>query len=115
MAGKLKELTKPMLAGLDRLEATLMQPKAKAPQDVLAYPIMLNDKIAGLGSNVASADSKPTRNAYAVYDDLSAKIDRSVKEADELVEKNVAEFNAFIKHQELPAIILEKGAQKQAP
>ena len=115
MAGKMKELVKPMLADLDRLEATLMQPKAKAPQDVLAYPIMLNDKMAGLGSNVASVDSRPTRNAYVVYDDLSAKIDRSVKETDEVVEKKVAEFNTFVKTQELPAIILEKGARKQAP
>jgi hypothetical protein len=32
-----------------------MQPKAKAPQDVLAYPIQLNDKMAGLGSNISSS------------------------------------------------------------
>jgi hypothetical protein len=38
-----------------------MQPKAKAPQDVLAYPIQLNDKMAGLGSNISSSESKPTK------------------------------------------------------
>jgi hypothetical protein len=37
-----------------------MQPKAKAPQDVLAI-IQLNDKMAGLGSNISSSESKPTR------------------------------------------------------
>jgi hypothetical protein len=50
-----------------------MQPKAKAPQDVLAYPIQLNDKMAGLGSNISSSESKPTRNAYVVYEDLAMK------------------------------------------
>jgi hypothetical protein len=39
---------------LDKIESTLMQPKAKAPQDV-RYPIQLNDKMAGLGSNISSS------------------------------------------------------------
>ncbi len=107
LAGQMKTMTKAMLKDLDRLESTLMQPKAKAPQDVLAFPIMLNDKMAGLGSNVASADSKPTANAYVVYDDLASKIDQAVKEVNEIKEKGVSEFNKFIKDQQIPAINIE--------
>ena len=112
LANRMKEMTKTMLEDLDRLEATLMQPKAKAPQDVLAYPIRLNDKMAGLGSNVSSADSKPTLNAYVVYGELSSKIDRAVKEVQEIMEKKITDFNEFVKNQQIPAIIIGKGTGK---
>jgi hypothetical protein len=70
-----------------------MQPKAKAPQDVLAYPIQLNDKMAGLGSNISSSESKP-RNAYVVYEDLAMKIDAEIKKIKDIVDNDVKEFNA---------------------
>jgi hypothetical protein len=106
MSGKMKALTRSMMEDLDRLESTLMNKKAKAPQDVLAFPVMLNDKMAGLGSNVASAESKPTANAWVVYEDLAAKIDRAVKEVREILDIKIAEFNAFVDQEKIPAIIL---------
>ena len=112
MVSEMKVLTKPILADFDRLEATLMQPKAKAPQDVLAYPIMLNDKMAGLASNVASADSKPTANAYVVYADLASKIDKAVKEVNEIIETKVTGFNEFVRANQIPAISIEKSKSK---
>lgn len=112
LAGRMKEMTKAMLENFDRLESTLMNVKAKAPQDVLAYPIRLNDKMAGLGSNVASAESRPTANAYVVYADLAAKIDRAVFEVREISEKEVAGFNEFVKKEQIPAIIIDKGSGK---
>jgi hypothetical protein len=39
----------------------------------------LNDKMAGLGPNISSSESKPTRNAYVVYEDLAMKIDAEIK------------------------------------
>jgi hypothetical protein len=35
--------------------------------------------MAGLGSNISSSESKPTRNAYVVYEDLAMKIDAEIK------------------------------------
>ncbi len=107
MVNQMKKMTKTTLDNLDKIEATLMQPKAKAPQDVLAFPIQLNDKMAGLGSNISSSESKPTKNAYVVYDDLSAKIDAEIKKIKDIITDNVAAFNAFVAAQKIPAIILE--------
>jgi hypothetical protein len=45
---------------------------------VLAYPIQLNDKMAGLGSNISSS-VKTNQNAYVVYEDLAMKIDAEIK------------------------------------
>jgi len=108
LANQLKKKAKPITTSLDTLEATLMQPKAKAPQDVLAYPIRLNDKMAGLGSMVSDGESKPTKASYVVYEDLAKQIDAAVDKVREIADNDVAGFNAFIKELEIPAIILKK-------
>jgi photosystem II stability/assembly factor-like uncharacterized protein len=108
VVNQMKKMTKLTLENLEKVEATLMQPKAKAPQDVLAFPIQLNDKMAGLGSNISSSESKPTRNAYLVYEDLAAKIDIEIKKLKDIINKDVKEFNAFVFKQQIPAIILGK-------
>ncbi|MFV8331780.1 glycosyl hydrolase [Flavobacterium sp. GSP14] len=105
---QMKKMTKSTLENLDKIESSLMQPKAKAPQDVLAYPIQLNDKMAGLGSNISSSESKPTRNAYVVYEDLAVKIDSEIKKIKDIVDNDVKDFNAFVMKQQIPAIILDK-------
>ncbi|RTZ02156.1 glycosyl hydrolase [Flavobacterium sp. RSP49] len=105
---QMKKMTKSTLENLDKIESSLMQPKAKAPQDVLAFPIQLNDKMAGLGSNISSSESKPTRNAYVVYEDLAMKIDAELQKIKDIVDNDVKKFNAFVMKQQIPAIILDK-------
>ncbi|GAA4421553.1 hypothetical protein GCM10023187_57520 [Nibrella viscosa] len=107
MVSKFKPLTKPMLEELDQLEATLMQPKAKAVQDLLAYPIRLNDKLAGVASAVASADTKPTRASYVVYESLAAQVDAALGKLKELISKRIPAFNQMVAEQKIPAIRLE--------
>ena len=108
MANQLKKMSKPITDSLDILEATLMQPKAKAEQDILAYPIRLNDKMAGLGSMISYGESKPTKASYAVYEDLANKIDAAVAAVKEIADIKVADFNAFVKEKQIPAIIIGK-------
>jgi photosystem II stability/assembly factor-like uncharacterized protein len=105
---EMRKITKPIIADLDNLEATLMQPKAKAPQDVLAYPVMLNDKMAGLGNIISSGETKPTKGTYLVFEDLSKKIDLAVAKVNEILTTKVLDFNNFIKSNQIPAIILDK-------
>jgi hypothetical protein len=37
VVNQMKKMTKSTLENLDKIESSLMQPKAKAPQDVLAF------------------------------------------------------------------------------
>ena len=85
-----------------------MQPKAKAPQDVLAFPVMLNDKMAGVGSNVANSDTRPTASSYVVYNDLKNRIDAQLAKLKAIVDKKVPAFNKMVADEKIPAIILEK-------
>ncbi len=108
MAAKFKKEAKPINTELDEIEAQLMQPKAKAPQDVLAFPIMLNDKIAGLASDVAESDTKPTKVSYAIYDDLKAKLDVQLAKLKTIIDTKVPAFNKMVSDEKIPAILLDK-------
>ncbi|SOE19868.1 Sortilin, neurotensin receptor 3 [Spirosomataceae bacterium TFI 002] len=100
-------LTTPMLKKLDELETSLVQNKAKAVQDLLAYPIRLNDKMAGLANVVESAETKPTAGSYLVFEDLKTKIEATSASLKEIVSKEVPAFNQMVKENQLPAINLE--------
>ncbi|MEI7803449.1 MAG: glycosyl hydrolase, partial [Bacteroidota bacterium] len=64
VAHSLRDYTKPMLDTLDLIENNFVQLKAHAGQDVLKYPIMLNDKISALAGGANSADAKPSPQFY---------------------------------------------------
>ncbi|WP_077922963.1 sialidase family protein [Spirosoma sp. 209] len=103
-AEKFKKVTKPMLESLDELESTLMQPKSKAIQDALAYPIRLNDKLSGVGSVVSSAETKPTKSSYVVYEALEKQVGTALGKLKTIIEQQVPEFNRMVTEQRIPAI-----------
>lgn len=58
----------------DILEA-LVQMRIRDGNDVLSYPIRLNNRIASVGAVVGSADAPPTDQAVAAFDELSKELD----------------------------------------
>ncbi|MFZ5623440.1 MAG: WD40/YVTN/BNR-like repeat-containing protein [Gemmatimonadota bacterium] len=67
------------LAGrLSAIEGEIYQVKNRSGQDPLNYPIKLNNKIAALAGVVASTEARPTRQSYAVFEELSAALDRQL-------------------------------------
>jgi hypothetical protein len=103
-----QKITKPMLKNLDDLEQNLLQNKAKAMQDLLAYPIRLNDKMAGIAGVVSSADTKPTKASNDVFNDISNKIDKTSEKLKKIVDEDVPAFNNLVKQNQLPAINLKQ-------
>ena len=101
---KLKDQTKDMMKALEEIEGTLMQPKSKAGQDALNYAIQLNDKLAGVGSAVQSADTKPTKSSYEVYNDLAGKIDKQLEKVKIIMNKDVPAFNDAVRQADIKAI-----------
>ena len=64
-----------MMKAMTEIEEALVQTKAEATQDVLNFPIRLNNKLAALKSTVATGYGRPTAQQYAVYEDLASKTD----------------------------------------
>jgi photosystem II stability/assembly factor-like uncharacterized protein len=89
---------------LTAVEETLYQTKAKSGQDVLNYPIRLNDKLSGLFDVANSGNLVPSKQAREVYADLAAQIDVQLIKFRAIKEKDVPAFNALIREKALPVI-----------
>src|SRR5579883_955527 len=87
------------------LEGELIQPKVKDQMDAMSVPIRLSAKLAALSGTVASADAAPTRQARLLFEDLSASVAKLGQRLREIIDTDVAEFNAQVREGGLPAII----------
>jgi photosystem II stability/assembly factor-like uncharacterized protein len=92
---------------LTKVEEALYQTKNRSNQDPLNFPIRLDNKLAALAGTVASADSAPTDQSYVVYDDLVKRIDAELQTLKGLLSTDVAAFNALVKEQNVPAVVLK--------
>ena len=89
---------------LTAIEEILYQTKAKSNQDVLNYPIRLNDKISGLYDYANSGNNAPTKQVKQAYTDLSVMADIQLKKLKQLMEVDVAELNKLIREKAVPVI-----------
>ncbi len=97
-----KALEKKMTA----VEEALIQTKAKSSQDVLNFPVRLNNHLAALAGVVESADTAPTKQSYEVFDQVSKQVDEQLAKWKEIVATDVVAYNNFVKQQDVPMLIL---------
>jgi photosystem II stability/assembly factor-like uncharacterized protein len=88
------------------VEEALIQTKAKSGQDVLNFPVRLNNDLVALGGVVGSATSAPTRQSYEVFDMVSKAVDEQLAKWKSIVSTDVASYNSLVKAQEVPALVL---------
>jgi hypothetical protein len=93
---------------LTPIEQELYQTKAQSGQDLLNWPIMLNNKLLALAGVVESADTAPTKQSYEVFEYLAGKIDPVMAKWKEVKEKDVPALNQKAREIELPAVTLVK-------
>jgi photosystem II stability/assembly factor-like uncharacterized protein len=94
------------------VEEALIQTKAKSGQDVLNFPVRLNNDLVALGGVVGSADSAPTKQSYEVFDMVSQKVDEQLAKWRAIVASDVAAYNNLVKQQEVPALMLKADSGK---
>jgi len=95
---------------MTEVEEVLIQTKARANEDVLNYPIRLNNYLVALGGVVESADSAPTQASYDVFNMLSKQLDEQMAKWKQILAADVPAYNNVVKNQQVPAIILAKPA-----
>jgi hypothetical protein len=86
------------------IEEALYQTKSKSGQDVLNYPIRLNDKLAGVFDVANSGNFAPSKQVTEVYNDLSSQIDVELKKLENIKAKEIPAFNDLIRQKSLPVI-----------
>ncbi len=102
----LKEKGKALSEKLTAIEKKLVNPEVKANQDVLNFPPALDHQLIGIAYAAASADAKPTDSAWTYYKEVSAQLAGIVRELDGILGKDLADFNAEVRRQEIPPVVV---------
>ncbi|MBU7578065.1 MAG: hypothetical protein KAF40_08400, partial [Flavihumibacter sp.] len=89
---------------LTKVEEALYQTKAKSFQDVLNFPIRLNDKLSGVFDAANSGNMAPSKQARDVYADLKQQAQIELNRLEQLKSGQIAEFNKLIREKSLPVI-----------
>jgi photosystem II stability/assembly factor-like uncharacterized protein len=89
---------------MTEIEEVLIQTKAKSGQDVLNFPVRLNNHLVALGGVVDSASTAPTQQSYEVFDMLSKQLNEQMSKWQEIVSTDIPAYNNLVKQQEVPAL-----------
>lgn len=103
-AKPIKELAKTINDTLTSVEEELVQTKAKSGQDLLNFPMKLNNKLAALTPTVSSSDSRPTKQAYDAYEDIAGRIYVQLSRMKQVMEK-VPALNKAMKEADAPWVV----------
>ncbi|HLT21380.1 MAG TPA: hypothetical protein VKZ96_18130, partial [Thermomicrobiales bacterium] len=82
---------------LREVEDVLIQWRAKAAQDTLNFPVLINAKLAALIGMIGAMEGKPTQQAYDVFDDLSRRVDEQLGKLETVLAEDLPAFNAKVK------------------
>lgn len=103
VAAAAEELEKKLLP----IEEQIIQVKARSSQDLLNYPIQVNNKLMALAGIIESADAAPTEQSYAVFDALNARLAPALAQWNALVAKDVAALNELARRESVPLLKLK--------
>jgi photosystem II stability/assembly factor-like uncharacterized protein len=104
-AEAVKEAGAQLKEKLTALEEELIQTKAKTRQDTLNHPVKFNAHLAYLGLVVSSADAAPTSQSREAFAELAARVDEYQKRLQEIIEIDIAAFNARLRELQVPALV----------
>ena len=103
----LDSIGKKIIKQINSIEEHLYQTKAKSGQDVLNYPIRLNDKLVGV-FDAANQETAPTQSALDAYEDVAKKIDVEINAFDNVLKNDVETYNTLVREKKIGLILLKK-------
>jgi photosystem II stability/assembly factor-like uncharacterized protein/DNA-binding FrmR family transcriptional regulator len=96
---------------LTAVEEALHQTKAKSSQDVLNFPIRLNNKLVSVAGTAASGDNRPTEGAVKVKDELTQQIDAERAKLRTVMETELPKFNELLSQKKVPGVFSEPAKE----
>lgn len=90
------------------IEDSLYQTKAKSGEDLLNYPVRLNDQISALYHFAASGNYPPTQQVKDAYTFLSARANKELDKLKTIMDADIPKFNELIRQHQLPLIGVKK-------
>jgi len=96
--------SKAIMESLTKIEEALHQTKAKSGQDVLNFPIRLDDKMAGLFESAAAGYTAPTKQVKETYAELKLQVDAQLSKYENIKKDGVKVLNDAIHSLAIPII-----------
>lgn len=107
--GAVAKAAEALTARLTAIEETLWQPKFKVGEDVLDLPMQLNNKLASVGAVAAEDDCRPNRQTYAVFADVTGRIDARLAELKAVLAEDVAAFTGLLRDARVPLVSVSRA------
>jgi hypothetical protein len=101
---ELKEKMDTINKQLTAVEEALHQTKAKSGQDVLNFPIRLDDKIASVYNAAAAGNTPPSKQAKEAFAELSAQTDIQLEKLKYVIDEELKKLNLIIHEVKLPVV-----------
>ena len=76
----------------------------KSNQDMLNYPIKLNNKLAHVASLASMGIYRPTKQMLGVASEITAKINLELERWREIQQNDIPKYNALIRDQNVDVI-----------
>jgi pyridoxal biosynthesis lyase PdxS len=108
MPKDVKQMADSINKQMTTIEEILYQTKAKSEQDVLNFPIRLNDKLAGIFDVAASGNMSPGKQTKEAFSDIGAQCDAALAKLKKVFDKDLAILNEMISQKNLPVIGIKK-------
>jgi hypothetical protein len=98
---------------LTAVEEALYQTKAKSSQDVLNFPIRLNNKLASVAGTAGMGDFRPTDQAEQVRKELTEQTDAELAKLRQVLTGDLPKFNELLSKKKVPGVFVNgKGGGK---
>jgi photosystem II stability/assembly factor-like uncharacterized protein len=105
---EIKQMTDSIAKQLTAIENELHQTKARSGQDVLNFPIKLDDKLSSVYRVASVGNGAPTRQTTEAYEVVAGLIDEQLNKLKGVMEKEIPALNALIREKSLPIISPKK-------
>ena len=101
---ELRSISKKLEDRIAEVEAKVYQVQNQSGQDPLNYPIRVNNQIAALAGVVGSADARPTRQTYVVFDSLTKELEVYLVELRQAWKELLPPVDEYLRKKGKPAI-----------
>ena len=93
---------------LTKIEEFLYQTKLKSGQDILNFPMQLNNKISVLYNYVEGSETAPNKQALEAFAEIEKLADIEINKLNTIITNDILQLNKMITEKSLPLIILKK-------
>jgi len=108
-AKPIRKLSDSLIRSLTAIEEALYQTKSKSGQDMLNFPIRLNDKLSGVYGYASEGYTAPNRQAREVFASLSARTDVQLDRLKNILNTGIPALNKLAYQQQVPVISVKEN------